>query len=129
MILARFLGPGPVPALYPDTQETWGKKIQIPTACPVYCDNDDDDDDDDFNDDDDDFDYAESPVLVISDQYSARPLSYIYSLHAARYNEDDEDDNEDGDADDDDDGIEDDDDFLQGLPLMYIHWPAAQSLG
>ena len=68
---------------------------------------------------------------MISDQYSARPPSYIYSLHAARYNEDDEDDNEDGDADDDDyyddDGIEDDGDFLQGLPLMYIYWPAAQS--
>ena len=49
--------------------------------------------------DDDDFDYAESPVLVISDQYSARSPSYIYSLHAAQYDEDDEDDSEDGDDD------------------------------
>ena len=46
-------------------------------------------------------------MLVISDQYSARSPSYIYSLHAAQYDEDDEDDSEDG---DDDDGIEDDDD-------------------
>ena len=45
-------------------------------------------------------------MLVISDQYSARSPSYIYSLHAAQY---DEDDREDG---DDDDGIEDDDDDL-----------------
>ena len=38
-------------------------------------------------------------MLVISDQYSARSPSYIYSLHAAQYDEDDEDDSEDGDDD------------------------------